>query len=176
VKARTRILGVGSPFGEDRLGWLAIDFIRASRWYRSQRAGAVSAESLDRPGPALLAAMDGASHAVLIDAVRGAATPGTLLCVALEQLDWSADAFVSGHAFGLADTLLLGRALALLPPRLTLLAVEASRAESNDETSGEMRAALPAILQRVEACVAEEEGARCAAAATRRRQGERHHE
>ncbi len=78
MKAHTRILGIGSPLGDDRLGWLAVDSIRASAWYRSRARETLSAESFDRPGPALLAAMDGASHAVLIDAMQSGAPPGTL--------------------------------------------------------------------------------------------------
>ena len=78
MKARTRILGVGSPFGDDRLGWIAVDLIRDSAWYRSRAAGSLSAQAFDRPGPALLAAMDGAAHAVLIDAMQSGAAPGTV--------------------------------------------------------------------------------------------------
>ena len=156
MSAPVRILGIGSPFGDDRTGWLAVDCIRASTWYRAQAPGTISAESFDRPGPALLSIMDGASHAVLIDTMQSGAPPGTLRHVELDELALSDSNFASGHSFGLADTLLLGRALALLPPRLTLLAVEAGRAGSDDGLSCEVRAALPALVQCVEACVTRE--------------------
>jgi len=159
MKAHTRILGVGSPFGDDRLAWVAVDSIRASAWYRSRAQGAVFAESFDRPGPALLAAMDGAAHAVLIDAIQSGEPPGTLQLVELEQLAWRADTFASGHTLGVAETLLLGKALELLPPRLTLIAVEVGRVGGGDSLSDEVRAALPALLKCVEACVTDEDRA-----------------
>jgi hydrogenase maturation protease len=156
MKADTRILGVGSPFGDDRVGWLAVDLIRASTWYRSRPAGTVSAEAFDRPGPALLAAMDGASHAVLIDAMQSGAPPGTLRHVELDQLGLSAERSASGHTLGLADALSLAKVLGLLPPRLTLIAVEVGRVGSDHGLSGEVLAALPALLKCIEACVTDE--------------------
>ena len=153
MNAPVRILGIGSPFGDDRAGWLAVDCIRASTWYRARAPGTISAESFDRPGPALLAIMDGASHAVLIDTMQSGAPPGTLRDVEVDELALSDGNLASGHAFGLADTLLLGRALALLPPRITLIAVEAGRAARGDALSCEVRAALPALVQCVETCV-----------------------
>lgn len=157
MKARTRILGVGSPFGDDRLGWIAVDLIRDSAWYRSRAAGSLSAQAFDRPGPALLAAMDGAAHAVLIDAMQSGAAPGTVRKVELDRLEISADRFASGHSLGLADTLILGKALGLLPPRITLMTVERGCEQSQDGLTAAVHAALLPLLKCVRACVNDEE-------------------
>ena len=159
MKAQTRILGVGSPFGDDRVGWIAVDLIRNSPWYRSRAAGSLWAQAFDRPGPALLAAMDGAAHAVLIDAMQSGAAPGTVRKVELDRLEISADRFASGHSLGLADTLILGKALNLLPPRITLMSVERGCEQSQDGLTAAVRAALLPLLEYVRACVNDEEGA-----------------
>jgi len=153
MKGWTRILGIGSPFGDDRVGWLAAEMVRVSAWYRSL-AAAVQVESLDRPGPGLLAAMQGASHVVLVDAMRSGEPPGTIRRVDLDRVGVSSDKLVSVHGFDLADTLALGNALGLLPSRLTLFAVEAKHTLADEDLSVEVRAALPMLVRRVQASVA----------------------
>lgn len=106
---RLAVIGIGSPFGGDRIAWDLIERLRRSRF---ASAGGVAFEASDRPGPALLERLRGAERVILIDAVAGAGEPAA----------WYAeDAFVrlsaplSGHAIGLAETLDLGRALGDLP-------------------------------------------------------------
>jgi len=153
MKAATRILGVGSPAGDDRAGWAAAGAIRASAWYRS-RAASVTVACLDRPGPALLAAMHGATQVVLIDAIRSGAAAGTVRRVDLDRIAMQESAGVSSHGFGLAETLALGQALGMLPPQLTLFGVEAGDANGGEGLSAAVRAALPALVRRVQASVA----------------------
>jgi hydrogenase maturation protease len=157
LKAHTRILGVGSPFGDDRVGWIVVDLIRNSPWYRSRAAGSLSAQAFDRPGPALLAAMDGAAHAVLIDAMQSGAVPGTVRKIELGRLAMSGDSFASSHCLGLADTLMLGKALDLLAPRITLVTVERGCVQCQDGLTAAVQAALPLLLHCVRACVSDGE-------------------
>ena len=152
MNAPTRILGIGSPAGDDRAGWAAVEAVRASAWYRS-RADRVQVECLDRPGTALLAAMQGATQVVLIDAMRSGATPGTVQRVELDRIAMQQTGGVSSHGFGLAEVLALGHALGALPPRLTLFGVEAGEASGGEDLSAAVRAALPALVRRVQASV-----------------------
>jgi hydrogenase maturation protease len=153
VKAQTVIVGVGSPFGDDRLGWAVADAVRESAWFRSLAPECVRVECLDRPGARLLAALDGARHAIIVDAMRSGAPPGTIRELALEALASSAGSTTSSHGFGLAEALRLGDVLSLLPPRLTILAVEADAAKDGDALSAEVRDAVQRILPCIEAHV-----------------------
>lgn len=153
MKATTRILGIGSPAGDDRAGWAAAEAVRASAWYRS-RAASVTVECLDRPGPALLAAMHGATQVVLIDAIRSGAAAGTVQRIDLDRIALPQIGCVSSHGFGLAEALALGQALGMLPERLTLFGVEAEDANDGEDLSAAVRAALPALVRRVQASVA----------------------
>ena len=77
--------------------------------------------------------------------------------VELDRLEISADRFASGHSLGLADTLMLGKALDLLPPRITLMTVERGCVQSQDGLTAAVNAALLPLLECVRACVDHEE-------------------
>jgi len=118
---RTAILGVGSPFGDDRAGWLVIDALKAELDERGHAPAGLTLAALDRPGAALLEQLRGADRAVLIDAARGAGSPGTVARLDAAQLE--ANPTLSSHGFGVAEVLALGAALNALPPALTVLAI-----------------------------------------------------
>jgi len=158
LKPRTLILGIGSPFGDDRTGWAAADAVRATGWFRSHSREAVDVDRLDRPGVGLLAAIEGTAHVVLLDAMVSGLGPGTIRQVEFDDLGAQPGGLTSSHGFDLGGALRLGRALNLLPPRITLLTVEAGWSDGEDPLSAEVRAALPELVRRVQACIA---GAEC---------------
>jgi len=110
----TRVIGVGSPFGADRLAWVAIDHL--------QRLGLAGCEliKLDRPGPLLLAQFQGVETVVLLDALVSEEAPGRASPLTLEELQ-QAGGTTSSHGFGVAQTLVLAARLGELPPRLHII-------------------------------------------------------
>lgn len=153
MRPHTLILGVGSPFGDDRAGWAVAEAVRTSAWFESLAPGSVAVERLDRPGASVLAALEGVTNAVLIDAMHSGAPAGMIRELGVEAIIGSPGALTSSHGFDLGSALGLGRALGLLPPRLTILAIEAGAGDGLDGLSAEVRAAVPQVLQRIEACV-----------------------
>ncbi len=118
-----RIVGVGSPHGNDRLGWeiaLALARLLAKL--------APEIRCCDRPGMLLLEQLDGAELAFIIDAMAAGLRPGSIRCftsAALFRATGGQTApLLSSHGFGVAEALRLGRLLDLLPPRLYVLGVE----------------------------------------------------
>ena len=67
--SRVRILGIGSPSGDDQAGWLTIDALLAQGAPRDE---GVVMEKLDRPGATLIAHLEHAERAILIDAPSAA--------------------------------------------------------------------------------------------------------
>ncbi len=111
-----RIIGIGSPFGADRAGWLAVARLAARNdWPRP-----VEWRTLDRPGTALLDHLSGADHVILIDALLDGGA-GTVRRLQPSELKRTAP--LSSHGAGVAETLDLGRTLGLLPPRLDILGI-----------------------------------------------------
>lgn len=101
------VVGVGSPCGGDRAGWAVVA--------RLADLDGARVEALDRPGPALVATLDGAAAAVIVDAVRSGAEPGTLHRFSrLDQLPTASP--TSSHGLGVAEALALGERLGQLPP------------------------------------------------------------
>jgi hydrogenase maturation protease len=55
----------------------------------------------------------------------------------------------STHAFDIAGAIELARALNQLPPRVVVFGIEGANFEAGTELSGEVQAALPALVARV---------------------------
>ncbi len=122
---RVCVYGIGSPFGPDRAGWLAIDALERSGL--PERYPQVEFARLDRPGAALVARMAGADRVVLIDAVEGGQS-GRLRRLSREQL--ASSATTSSHGFGVAEALALAGALGNLPSDVFIFGIETGEAES----------------------------------------------
>ena len=118
---RLILLGIGSPFGDDTLGWQLLDALaetglRLPGWQ-------ISFVKADRPGPGLLEYLKDTDAAVLIDAMQANDPPGTIRLVEPGQLRGHASP-TSSHAMGVAESLALGEQLQMLPPRLHILGIQ----------------------------------------------------
>lgn len=143
-----RVLGVGSPFGDDRLGWVAVATLRRIPWLASQPEGVLEMGACDRPGAALLSAWRDAQQVLLLDAVRSGASPGTLFRLPGREL--SGAATISTHDFGVAAAVALARSLGEDLSPLLLLGIEADPACQGEHLSPAVTAALPRLVERVE--------------------------
>lgn len=116
----TRIIGIGSPFGPDRLGWLAADALTAAglphRWPR------LEIRKLAQPAGLLITELEGVEQALLIDAVDTQGPAGELLRLELADLQPSAHA-LSTHRLGIAEALALAKALGRWPQRLVVFGI-----------------------------------------------------
>ncbi len=114
-----KVVGIGSPFGGDRSGWVVVERLRRERLPES-----VGVEQFDRPGVGLLQAFEGVEAVVLVDAVLlPAERCGQLLLFDQEQLRLRSQSKLSLHATGVAEVIALGEALRMLPSRLWLLGI-----------------------------------------------------
>ena len=67
-----RIVGIGSPFGDDQAGWRVIELLRG------RLDDDVELVALDRPGAALVSWMEGSDRFILVDAVNPRGSPGRI--------------------------------------------------------------------------------------------------
>ncbi|HEX9627208.1 MAG TPA: hydrogenase maturation protease [Acidiferrobacterales bacterium] len=137
------VLGIGSPFGDDRLGWVAAEMLRGR-----DGGHAVRIDTLDRPGAALIEAWRDERVVILIDAVRSGAPPGTVHRIGIEGLT-AGGAALSSHALGVAGAVTLARALAALPAELSFYGIEADPNWDGEDLSPPVRAALPALIEEI---------------------------
>jgi hydrogenase maturation protease len=141
------ILGVGSPFGDDRVGWLAVDLLAANpNVIRS--AGQIVVRRLDRPGMQLLAEFGISKALILIDAMCSGALPGTIRRMQAEELCTTRTLF-SSHGLGVAQAVGLARQLGGLPTEFVCFGLEVGNAQMDPDLSAAVMAALPQLVEQV---------------------------
>ncbi len=116
----TRILGVGSPFGADRLAWDAVDHLAGLSLDSCELI------KLDRPGSGLLAYFEDAEQLILIDAIAYESEPGCVSLLDPQQLQQLSPG-ISCHGFGVAQAIDLARQLDQLPDCLQLVGIHSGR-------------------------------------------------
>jgi hydrogenase maturation protease len=120
------VIGVGSPFGADRLGWQVVEQLQ-----KEYGESAIDFLTLDRPGVALLEWMRGYGQVVLIDAVlvdeigerpHRHLDREALIAHSTEKL--------SSHGSGIAEAVALGEVLGELPAEIELIGVAVTAQQS----------------------------------------------
>jgi hydrogenase maturation protease len=106
--AATRVIGIGQPAAGDDGAGIAV--VRALRDGYRLPSGVEIHETTD-PGR-LIDLLDGIRHAILVDALVSDERPGTIRCLAPDQLSRYPRAPFSCHGMGVAEAIGLARALA----------------------------------------------------------------
>ena len=131
-----RILGIGSPSGDDQVGWLTVDALLAAEVLST----GIDIQKLDRPGATLVTLLDDAAWVILIDAMQSHDAIGRIRRFGAD--DWPAYQHgLSSHGFGVLDALALARELGSLPRRLDLYGIEIGSANPGEPASKEIQAA-----------------------------------
>jgi hydrogenase maturation protease len=120
---KIKILGIGSPFGDDRVGWAVIEILQQNPDLMSYIPKLVHLEKLDRPSTGLLETMQDAKTVILIDAMKTGAHLGALYQFENPQFE-NPPKILSTHGMGVLETLQLGVALNELPKQITLYGIE----------------------------------------------------
>lgn len=145
--SRVRILGIGSPAGDDQAGWLVVDVLQAAGLED------VEIDKLDRPGASLIPLLADVSHLILIDAMRSDGQAGDIR--RFDQEDWPAyGQGLSSHGVGVLDALLLARELDALPARIELYGIEIDTPIQNESVSAPVRDAVRQLAQCIAASLA----------------------
>jgi hydrogenase maturation protease len=139
-----RIIGVGSPFGDDAAG------LEAGRALADSPPPGCEVRVEDRPGASLVDLVSGVEAAIVLDAVASDAAPGTLHDLPLEDAGRFHAALVSSHDLGVGAALALARALGRMPRRGRFLGVEGAPGTAREGAgmSPAVRAAIPALVAR----------------------------
>ena len=121
-----RILGIGSPSGDDQAGWLVVDALE------NRLPPGVEAFRLDRPGSALIGLLENAARVIVIDAMHGSGNPGDIHHFAND--DWAAyRTGLSSHGVGVFEALMLASELNCLPQQVDLYGMEIGSALPDDQ-------------------------------------------
>jgi hydrogenase maturation protease len=145
MTSRVVVLGIGNiERGDDGAGRAV------ARLLRHMLSGGVKIAERDGEATSLLADLEGASAAYLIDACVSNAPPGTIhrIDANLGPLPQSSSD-LSTHGFGLAAAVELGRTLEQLPPRTIVYAIEAESFAAGAPLSEPVAAATVIVADRI---------------------------
>ena len=141
-----RIIGIGSPFGADALGWEAIHYLEHQDTAALFPGFRIELETCAIPA-ALPERMSGAHRLVLLDAVLDPSRPAEVLRLTLEDLD-TLSAVSSSHGFGVAEALHLVDALGQWPAWWRLYGLVSPSAELTAAEREALFEAWIGLLQR----------------------------
>lgn len=114
---------------------------------------------LDGEATSLLAMLDGADAAILIDACLSDCVPGTVQRFDAARAPLPSARFnLSTHGLGLAEAIELARSLGQLPASCVVYAIEADSLEQGRTLSAAVAAAVDTVAARVQAEVSPVEG------------------
>lgn len=142
---QARIIGVGSPFGDDQIGWDAVEALLADGLIERYPPRSVEACCCGNPVELLMLSKD-AQAVFIIDAMKSGAEVGTVRRFGPNQLE-SNQTFISTHGVSVAEAVALGQTLNLLPATLVLYGIEIHPAVLERQKT--VRAAIPVLLRAI---------------------------
>lgn len=117
------LIGIGSPFGADSLGWLMCEQLsHVSTLQPALQQGRLIIEACRQPAN-LLHYFDSASTAIIVDAMQGDNPYGTILTLSPDELE-QAPIRLSSHGFGLNDAIHLAQTLQQLPDTTLIIGMD----------------------------------------------------
>ena len=96
--------------------------------------------------------MEGRQRVILVDAAEMGRTPGEFVRFGLDQVSLlGEDQYISVHAAGLRDALLLAQVLGVLPAEIIIVGVQPASLEWRETLSPAVEARLPHLIASVQA-------------------------
>ncbi|WP_454781843.1 hydrogenase maturation protease [Legionella sp. WA2022007384] len=120
---RIKVLGIGSPFGDDQAGWNVAMELKRQLANHTHSAPYVLIECHDRPGVRLIELISGFDTIFIIDAVKSGSEIGTVHRFQKDALLDSEPRF-STHGISILQTLQLASVLNELPDNLLFYGIE----------------------------------------------------
>lgn len=143
-----RVLGIGSPFGDDQLGWEVVKLLEKCPNLNPFVPSQLQLICCDRPGMYLLELMRNASTVFLIDAVKTGGVRGTLHRFKNQEIE-AVNSPLSSHALGVAYAIKMGRALDDLPLNVILYGIEISDINYQSRLSKTITQAIKTLSKQI---------------------------
>jgi hydrogenase maturation protease len=153
--SHTYIFGLGSPFGADRLGWLAIDQLRTHFADNPD----IVLDALTQPANIFIHTFEATDRIIFIDAMISGRTPGSVELFTARQLERGAPC-VSSHGIDLKTTVDLLIGMGFPADRIRVCGIEMS---SDDALPGILDDAVQAACTHVVSFVDEQVVSICVA-------------
>lgn len=123
MSKKIKILGIGSPFGDDRVGWMVADALQRAPEFQAYLDKTLIIKSLNRPHLSLLQEFDQTERVYLVDAMISGRELGAIKQFSLVDIDVDHE-LISTHGFGVIQSLQMAKVLKALPEQLSLYGIE----------------------------------------------------
>jgi hydrogenase maturation protease len=141
-----RVVGVGSPHGDDRVGWRLVEDL-------AELAGpGVEAVAVAEP-LGMLDHLDGCSALIVVDACRTGRAAGSAVILTWPEDRPEFEGSASTHGLNLAMVLQMADVLGHLPPSVLLFAVEVGACGPVADLSPDVACSLPELSRRLREAV-----------------------
>lgn len=149
---KVAVLGIGSPHGDDQIGWVLVDELQKLSPHPDMYWEKVSA-----PVTSLVNQLSAYDYILAIDAAEIARAPGESILIqnaagALEQQE----SLVSSHSMGLLESWQLARALNMKLPTISLFLVQMEQSEPMKPISASLETKIPDMLEELATVLAEQ--------------------
>ncbi|MCV6637323.1 hydrogenase maturation protease [Candidatus Albibeggiatoa sp. nov. NOAA] len=140
------IIGIGSPYGDDQLGWKVIDQLKQSLPSDSS----VNLLYCETPATDLLTALKQSNFAILIDAIH-ADLPIGKVC-SWSQLSLLPETSLSSHGMGLSTLLQLAENLGQMPEKWVVcgIVIDPENKALHGVLSPEVLESMPVLLDYIQ--------------------------
>lgn len=138
------VIGIGQRLrGDDEAGLEAVSLWQ-NKYLATASSPSIRVELAESPGIGLLALMENAQAAILVDAVFSGAQPGSLVRLRHSDLAAYLEGTGSAHGWGVAETLALGAKISpeSLPKHILIIGIEAGQVNLGQSFSPAVAAAL----------------------------------
>jgi hydrogenase maturation protease len=144
----TLIVGLGSPYGDDQIGWVACKQLKIDIGHLPS----VEFVICDRSGLEWLTKMSHAGQVLFIDAMRSGEKPGTVRKIDLNTAQ--RDEYpvkLSSHGINIMEAIDVAKSLGELPDRISVWGVEMAQCTYENGLSESAKTALPTLLANIKA-------------------------
>lgn len=147
--SKIQILGIGSAFGDDQAGWLAISLLQQKINLKRLPESAISLMKVYRPSLDILNTVQTAEYMFLVDAVVTRKAPiGTLWHFEQEEIT-NAKGLISTHGISVIDILAIGKNLYKLPGNIEYLGIEINPSNNFAEVSPQILRAIEQLTDKI---------------------------
>lgn len=143
-----KVLGIGSPFGDDQVGWNVAEALKQHLSVYSDISTYVHIETIDRPGIRLIELIRTFNTVFLIDAVKSSSALGTIHQFTKEDIIDCAPR-LSTHNISILQALHMANALNELPHQLLFYGVEINTVTLDATLSEHVESAVATLSVRL---------------------------
>jgi len=147
---KVAVIGIGQSLrGDDAVG---LEVLRQWRERFQETASRleVQSEACELPGLTLLDLFNDVDTAILVDAVQGKSTPGTIHLLDENELSAFTSDAKSAHGWGLAETLQLGNELMVTKTKVRVVGIQAEQMTLGTGLSEAVKDAIPIVCEMLE--------------------------